>query len=918
MKRREQSHRLNSVSTRFNYALAAVATLALLAFAAVLIVSDFRTASRELEERTRVVTKLAVESLEIPMWNLDYQTVSNIVSAFLEDEDIASMVVVEGDEQIASMTQPTFAGSDFASFDESPDFFVGHEDIRHNDRVIGEVRLALSRERVRSELTTNVMLVLGVSALILVAILTTSRLITRRFITRRLLELEHAATAIAGGDLEADIRAESDDEIGRLEQNLGTMRDAIKRLVEDLHTSNKQLEQHNVMLGERVRERTAEFEQAMNAAQKAQRLAEGANRAKSDFLSNMSHELRTPLNAIIGFTEYVIENEDEPITRDQKASLSQVLRAGRHLLVLINDVLDLSKIEAGAISLSPEPVDAVEVINECLTLTSSTAAGRNVEVVNQLSVRDSPLIDADRIRFKQVFLNILTNAIKYNKEPGRVDILQGSSTPGMFRIGVRDEGAGIAKDRLAKLFDPFDRLGAENSAIEGTGIGLTITKRLVDQMDGKISVDSVVGEGSTFWLEMPISDKAAAHPAAVNEVDTGFATDVEGLILYVEDNPANLELVRRIMSLQPGVDFIAAPTGESGLDRARTEVPDVILLDINLPGLDGFQVLEALSRMPETRHIPVIALTAAATEADIARGEAAGFFSYLTKPIAARDLMATIRRALRPVEPAATEPTTIAPRNKVLVVDDLPINLTITRKQLTKLGIPCDTVESPVEALEMLKSGAYAMALVDIGMPVLNGIELTRRLRAAERESKSYTPVVALTASYGSEEDIARYRTAGMDGQLTKPVILKELASTLRRWLSEANGKERRDCSDTSQVVPEAADAREPIDVNEFKEIIGTDDKEMIREMFDIFVDLIPGELDNLASAAVSEDTARLREAAHRFKSGAKNTAARRLSNLLENIESRADSGDWDMLNDAVATVREECQKVVQYMRTVI
>jgi hypothetical protein len=267
---------------------------------------------------------------------------------------------------------------------------------------------------------------------------------------------------------------------------------------------------------------------------------------------------------------------------------------------------------------------------------------------------------------------------------------------------------------------------------------LTITKILVEQMGGKILVDSVVGEGSTFWLEMPISEQAAEHRVDKGE-EGELASDINGLILYIEDNPANLELVRKIVSVQPGIDFIDAPTGELGIERARGETPDVILLDINLPGinlpgLDGFQVLEQV--MPETRHIPVIALTAAATESDVRRGQAAGFFSYLTKPIAARELMATIRRALRP---AGTDAPPLRPGGKVLVVDDMAINLAITQKQLAKLGIACDVFEDPVQALQMLKSGDYTLALVDIGMPVLNGIELTRRLRAAERQSKTPT-----------------------------------------------------------------------------------------------------------------------------------------------------------------------------------
>lgn len=346
-----------------------------------------------------------------------------------------------------------------------------------------------------------------------------------------------------------------------------------------------------------------DLRRAVDGAQAAQRLAEDASRAKSDFLSNMSHELRTPLNAVIGFTEFVMENDEEPLTDEQQESLSQVLKAGRHLLVLINDVLDLSKIEAGSVSLSLEAVDVGQVVDECISLTSSFAAGRSVSIDNTLAHDQLPLIEADRIRFKQVFLNLLTNAIKYNSDPGKVFIEQGSAREGTLRISVRDTGPGIPNERLDKLFVPFERLGAENSTIEGTGIGLTITKRLAEQMHGSISVESVIGEGSTFWLEMPVCEKATQDRIEAGHLKGGLDPNLKGLILYVEDNPANIELVRKIMSLQSGIDLIEAMTGEAGIERARSERPDVILLDINLPGLNGFQVLEILSGLPETRHI---------------------------------------------------------------------------------------------------------------------------------------------------------------------------------------------------------------------------------------------------------------------------------------------------------------------------
>jgi CheY-like chemotaxis protein/HPt (histidine-containing phosphotransfer) domain-containing protein len=245
----------------------------------------------------------------------------------------------------------------------------------------------------------------------------------------------------------------------------------------------------------------------------------------------------------------------------------------------------------------------------------------------------------------------------------------------------------------------------------------------------------------------------------------------------------------------------------------------------------------------------------------------------------------------------------------------MAINLSITRRQLDKLGIACQVVEDSSEALELLKSGEYAVALVDIGMPTMNGIELTRRLRAAEQDRGTRTPVIALTANYGSEDDFERYRKAGMDGQLSKPVNLKDLASTLRRWLAPGKAASTKSSSDAAPPEAPSEGNRPPIDIRQFKEILGTDDAETIREMFDLFIELAPAELENLSTAVAARDAAGTREAAHRFRSAAANAAAGRLSELLQKMETEAQDGAWDGLQRDFKMVDEECAKVTQYMR---
>ena len=390
---------------------------------------------------------------------------------------------------------------------------------------------------------------------------------------------------------------------------------------------------------------------AIEAAREAQYTAEQANQAKTDFLSNMSHELRTPLNAIIGFTEFVLVNEKESVTENQRDSLSQVLKAGRHLLNLIEDILDLAKIEANSVALTIEPVEPCAVIDECIALTASFGATREVGVWNRINETSLPSIDVDRTRFKQVLLNLLSNGIKYNSRGGSVRIEGSVTADKKLRIGVRDDGPGIAGSDIKKLFDPFDRLGAENSAIEGTGIGLTITKRLVDQMGGRISVESTVGEGTTFWMDFSISARALS--AAEGGSDRRVATEAPsaavpdgGKVLCIDDDPAHLELVRKMLGQQGRLTLVDAPTGELGLERARTERPDVIIIDVDLAGIDGYDLLETLRAMPETENTPVVALAAGVTEAERRKGEQAGFFRYLVKPVATAEMVRTVEEAL--------------------------------------------------------------------------------------------------------------------------------------------------------------------------------------------------------------------------------------------------------------------------------
>jgi PAS domain S-box-containing protein len=381
-----------------------------------------------------------------------------------------------------------------------------------------------------------------------------------------------------------------------------------------------------------------DLKQTEAALQHAKEDAELANRAKSDFLSRMSHELRTPLNAILGFGQLF---DLEKLGANDRDNVQQITKAGRHLLALINEVLDITHIEAGCMALSLEAVAIRDVVNEVLGLMQPFAAERRVQLTN--AIEDSPHVLADHQRLKQVLLNIVSNAIKYNRDEGTV-VLKLETNGEVARLCVRDSGLGISFLDQQKLFTPFERLNAPERGEDGTGTGLALSQRLVELMGGKIGVESLVGEGSTFWVELPLTEEPLnmhSHVLEETLISPTLATarTPVGHVLYIEDNLSNLKLIERILLHRPGFHLTAAMQGSLGLDLAREHRPQLIFLDVHLPDMTGDEVLRRLQADRETRSIPVVVISADATPRQIERLLAAGASRYLTKPLDVKQIL---------------------------------------------------------------------------------------------------------------------------------------------------------------------------------------------------------------------------------------------------------------------------------------
>lgn len=508
----QKSLKVHSISRRISYAFICVVTLLLCSFAAIAIFLNASKSETYLQNRLDHVIRIAQISLPTPLWNLDNDVIDKFLEALFSDESIVYASVLWNNQTIVKpKIRQKFQNKDFAYFEQSAQFITRTVHIFYRQRHVGTLQLAFSRDSVRRELFLNIVGMTALTLLIIAAIFLTSMAITRRYISRPLSTLQHSAALIASGDLEVHINTQGRDEIGSLAKALSIMREALKQLVGALRESNEKLEEYSRNLEQKVDERTAELAEAVRAAQEARATAEAANRTKSQFLANMSHELRTPLNAIIGYSEMLNEEAEELGQADFIPDLQKIQAAAKHLLSLINDVLDLSRIEAGKMALDLETFDVAPMLQEVVT-TMGPLLEKNANALEVRQADDLGVMRADRIKVQQSLLNLLSNACKFT-EHGTVtldavrEVLDGAA---WMTFSVTDNGIGMTPEQMEKLFQVFSQ--ADESTTRkygGTGLGLSISQRFCQMMGGQITVESELGKGSIFNIRLPAEVPAA-------------------------------------------------------------------------------------------------------------------------------------------------------------------------------------------------------------------------------------------------------------------------------------------------------------------------------------------------------------------------------------------------------------------------
>ena len=720
------------------------------------------------------------------------------------------------------------------------------------------------------------------------------------FVLKPLGELRSAANEIGKGVLNKAISIKSNnDEIGEVAYTFDEMRKNTLR-------SHEYLEYL-------VDERTKDVRHALAEAEKS-------STAKSKFLSRMSHELRTPLNAILGFSQ--LFSYDRNLNELQVKNVKEINDSGKHLLALIDEVLDLSKIEAGTFELSIEPVSIIKVIKNCLVMIETLAKAYEVKVIFDLEPCDNHYVLADYTRVKQVILNLLSNAIKYNKKGGTVEIYCSFVTDGAVRINVKDTGHGILEENITHLFEPFNRMEAEHTKIEGTGIGLVITQQLVDLMGGELGVKSTFDLGSIFWFDL----KECEPNIELN--DDGNVEDItEELflntnddirILVAEDNPTNQAVLEQQLNIL-GYEADFANDGVEAFNLLKNENYHILLTDIHMPKMNGYELVKKIHDANKSSDMVIIAVSADAMDGQLEKCIKAGMDDYIGKPVHIEELSQKLstwlnkKSFLRPVEknPFSSDIDSLSSVKNInynidiLIAEDEPINQELLQLQLNSIGFKnIDFASDGEKALECLKLKQYQLLLTDINMSKMGGFELVSNIRKSNKYPS--LKIIAITGDLSSGEE-KKYIEAGMDIAMAKPVSIVLLKNNIESLLPFNEIIETDNFSVEKDKLGSSTDTEKddpPIIISELIEMIGNDEK-IIKTLLNKFVTTSADNVNAIKDAYSKQDLEDLYEQSHKLKGGALSMGAIQLGNACKELQFASESKEWDKIEVLVPKINE-------------
>ena len=721
------------------------------------------------------------------------------------------------------------------------------------------------------------------------------------FVLSPIQKLRSAATEIGKGVLNKAFHMKQNDEIGDLAYSFDEMR-------KNMLVSHEHLEKM-------VDDRTVEVRKALEEAEKS-------SQEKSKFLSRMSHELRTPLNAIIGYSH--LFGYDANLTEHQKRNVNEINVAGEHLLSLIDEVLDLSKIEAGSLKVNLEPILVEKVISNSCLMTEPLAKAHNISINFDSKLCSELYVLADYTRFKQVLLNLLSNAVKYNQEYGQVELSCSQTTDNFIRISVKDTGRGISEEDMSQLFEPFSRLGAEYSDTEGTGIGLMITTQLVELMQGRMGVESTLDEGSTFWIELGVTDASILNSEIefqnkiYDDENVITASHKHAHILVAEDNEANQDVLRQQLHvLGYEVDF--ANDGVEAFEKWKNEDYALLLTDIHMPRMSGFELVRKIrdtKRYAES-DMKIIAISADAMDGQIHKCKEAGIDAHIPKPVHMDELKKKLNYWLSlnskegipeleindtPEKPHTADVQLITSENShinILVAEDNEANQELLELQLDMLGYKADFANDGIEAYELWESNEYTLLLTDIHMPRLGGYELVKKIRDTKRYAESDMKIIAVSAD---AKDILKKgaKEAGMDDYISKPVFINVLEEKINKWLPKELSSE-----DIKMEVP--------ISMPELIKIVGSD-PDIIKRLLHKFIQSATETVQDIHDSFSQNNGEALIALAHKLKGGSRSMGAIQLGDKCQILENVIMEQNWKEAESLVKIIDDLFQAIKHYV----